>query len=308
MRSLISVRGLTKAYGRIMALDNVDLDIYEGEIHGLFGANGAGKSTFIRVATGVTAPDSGTIEVLGVDVVADHDAVRDRCTTIVEIPMIPPQMVLYDILKFYCRVAGVPGAEIKERIAEAVSVTGVGDILFKKFGRMSLGQQHRVEVARGIATAGDLLMMDEPYIGIDIGTKRVLKNYFRSWVREREGRGVVFTSHNLLENENFVDRLTFIKDGRIVETDRLGAFKSKYLKTRFSLEMDDFEKGVGLVETMGIGRIEEREGNSIILQLENEDDIKRIHRELTLGGVCVEQMKRLGSIEEIFSTLTEVES
>ncbi|MGA1822507.1 MAG: ABC transporter ATP-binding protein [Thermoplasmatota archaeon] len=308
MKPVISVRGLRKTYGRVTALDNVDLDIYEGEIHGLFGANGAGKSTFIRVVTGITAPDSGSIEVLGMDVVSDHDTVRGLCTTIVEIPMIPPEMILYDILAFYCRVAGIVEDDIRERIAEAVSVTGIGDIMFKKFGKMSLGQQHRVEVARGIATAGDLLMMDEPFIGIDIGTKRELKNYFRSWVREKDGRGVVFTSHNLLENENFVDRLTFIKNGRIVETDRLSAFKTKYLKTRFSIEMDDIEKGVDLINEMNLGAIESQEGNSLIIQLQDEEMIKRINREMALRGVCVEQVVRLGNIEEIFSTLTEVES
>lgn len=306
MRALLGTRGLSRNFGPIIALDRVSLDIYEGEVHGLFGANGAGKSTFIRVVTGIIPPSAGGIDLLGVDVVADPEAAREFATTIVEIPKLYKNMNLYEMLRFYCQFSGMEDSEVDDRILEALDITGCSDIVFKKFGKMSLGQQHRVEVARSIATARSILFMDEPFIGIDITTKMNLKRFFSEWVRKEPGRAVLFTSHNLLENEGFVDRLSFIDNGRIVESNTIDHFKRKYLKPRYSIELDDVTGGIIALQNMNGVKIEKFEGDTIYIEISKGGAVMDINMRLAEKEIGVLQMTRIGSMEDVFSAVSEV--
>jgi ABC-2 type transport system ATP-binding protein len=203
-------------------------------------------------------------------------------------------------------MAGVKKEEIDDRIAEAVFLTGTSDIIEKKFGKMSLGQQHRVEVARAIATANDILLMDEPFIGIDIDTKRRLKVHFKKWVREKPGRAIVFTSHNLMENEGFVDILTFIMKGRTVETGSVDHFKTKYLKPTFVFQLDDIENGILVLQAMKDVKIDKVEDGKVWISLTKEEILKEVNKSLALKDIGVLSFKREGSVEDVFSHISEV--
>lgn len=306
MNNLITVKDLCKEYGPIKALDNAHFSIEEGTIHGLFGANGAGKSTMIRIINGITKPDSGYVNVKGLDVIQEPDKVREFCTPVVEIPFLYKDMRLYDMLEFYCELNGIYGNEIDRRIEEALYLTGTGDILDKRYGRMSLGQQHRSEVARAIATANDILMMDEPFIGIDIDTKRNLKVFLRKWVKEKPGRGIVFTSHNLMENEGLVDELTFIMSGRTIETGTVESFKTKHLKPTFVMIVDNTDLAREMITKTDYARFDKEEGDKIWISFENDDDIKRLVKELAVNNVGINGIERSGSVEDVFSKMVEV--
>ncbi|MGA1822503.1 MAG: ABC transporter ATP-binding protein [Thermoplasmatota archaeon] len=306
MKILLSTRGLCRNFGPIKALDMVDLDLHEGEVHGLFGANGAGKSTFIRVVTGIIPPVSGSIDLMGIDVVSDPVGSREYATTIVEIPKLYQNMNLYELLRFYCQFSGMEDSAVDDRILEAVDITGCSDIAFKKFGKMSLGQQHRAEVARAIATARNILFMDEPFIGIDITTKMNLKRFFSEWVRNEPDRAVLFTSHNLLENEGFVNRLSFIENGRIVESNRIDHFRRKYLKPRYSIEVDDVAGGIIALQNMNGIRIEKFEGDIIFIEISGDARVMDVNLRLAEREIGVLQMTRIGSMEDVFTAVSEV--
>lgn len=306
MNNIITVKDLCKNYGEIKALDHADFSVEEGTIHGLFGANGAGKSTMIRIIIGITQPDSGFVNVKGLDVIREPDNARKFCTPVVEIPFLYKDMRLYDMLEFYCELNGIYGDEIDRKIEEALYLTGTGDILDKKYGQMSLGQQHRSEVARAIATANDIMMMDEPFIGIDIDTKRNLKIFLRKWVKEEPGRGIVFTSHNLMENEGLVDRLTFIMRGKTIETGTVDSFKSKHLKPTYVLTVDDTKTARDLITKTDHVRFDREEGNKIWVSLEKEETIKKLVSNLAINNVGVMGVERYGSVEDVFSKMVEV--
>ncbi|MCU0799908.1 MAG: ABC transporter ATP-binding protein [Candidatus Thermoplasmatota archaeon] len=308
MIPLILTRDLCKSYAKVKALDHVSLSIVEGSILGLFGANGAGKSTLIRVLSGITRPDSGSVMVKGVDVVQNPTLVRDVCSTIVEIPNFSKGMRLYDLLEYYYGLSGEEPSEMEERLKEAVYVTGTGDVLDKKFGRMSLGQQHRAEIARAIATSKDIMLLDEPFIGIDVETKKKLKDHFRKWVDERPGRAIIFTSHNLLENEEFVNSISFIKEGRIMDSGTLDYFKNKYLKASYVFEVDDISSAIITLQSLKDVQIDKFEGNNIYLTLKEEKMVKIVNKELSLRNVGILQFKRTGSVEDVFSHIMEAGS
>jgi ABC-type multidrug transport system ATPase subunit len=306
MTELISIKGLCKTYGLIKALNHADFSVQEGEIHGLFGANGAGKSTMIRIIIGITKPDSGFINVKGIDVVNDPDKVREVCTPVVEIPFLYKDMRLFDMLDFFCELNGIYGDEKEMRIKEALYLTGTGDILDKRYGLMSLGQQHRSEVARAIATSNDIMMMDEPFIGIDIDTKRNLKIYLRKWVKEKPGRAIVFTSHNLMENEGLVDKLTFIMNGKTIETGTVDHFKSAHLKPTFILTVDNIEKARSIILKSDYARYDQEDKDKIWVSVEEEENVKKLIKELALEDIGVMGVERSGSVEDVFSKMVEV--
>jgi len=306
MSAVVDIRNLFKRYGEIQALDGANLAVEEGKVHGLFGANGAGKSTMIRILTGVTQPDSGSVWLKGVDVVKEPTEARGYCTPIVEIPFLYKNMRLYDMLRFYCELKGTEDSEIDERMEEAVYLTGTGDIIEKRYGKMSLGQQHRSEVARAIATANDVLLMDEPFIGIDVDTKRQLKIHFKKWVKEKPGRAILFTSHNLMENEGFVDRLTFIMKGRTVETGTVDYFKSRYLKPTYIFHLDNIMEGILVIQTIGNIKVEKTEGSKVWVSLESEEQLKELNKTLTLKDIGILDIRREGSVEDVFSHIKEV--
>lgn len=307
MTPLVGITDLNKRYGKIQALDMANMAIEEGTIHGLFGANGAGKSTMIRIIMGITEPDSGMIELKGLDVIKRPVEARNYCTPVVEIPFLYKYMRLYDLLHFYCEISGIENEEIDDRIEEALHMTGTGGIIEKRFDKMSLGQQHRTEVARAIATANDILLMDEPFIGIDIETKRRLKIHFRKWVKAKPGRAILFTSHNLMENEGFVDVLTFLLNGRTMETGSVEHFKSKYLKPTFRFQLDNLEGGIVVIQTLPDVKIERFENDTVWVSLKKEDQVKTIIKSLSLKDIGVMNFDREGSVEDVFGSLMGVQ-
>ncbi len=306
MTIIIEIKGLSKSYGKIQALKDVDLEIRDGEVHGVFGANGAGKSTLIKVLAGVTRPDSGLVEVKGLQVTDKPHEVRAICTPIEEIPMMYRTMKLYELLSMYCESIGMTRDTMDERMCEALYTTDIGDIIEKKFGNMSLGQQHRSEVARAIATGRDILLMDEPFIGIDIETKKRLKDHFKEWVKAKKGRAIIFTSHNLLENEDFVDHLTFLSQGAVRDTDTVEAIRARYLKTGFAIVVDDLEKAVLIVQDIEGIKIDKVEGKTLHVLLKDEELMKPMMKELALNDVGVVESRRIGSMEDVFTELSGV--
>lgn len=308
MEPVISISGITKIYGPIRALDNVHLDIYPGEIIGLFGPNGAGKSTLIRVISGITKPDAGELNVKGINVIKDPHLVRNECTNIVEVPNFLKKKTLYDILSFYSQLGGIEPADMEERIFASAYSVGMGDNLFKNFGKMSLGQQHRAEVARALVSNNDILLMDEPFIGIDIETKKRLKDFFKNWIKQKPERVIIFTSHNLLENEDFVKRLSVLVEGRLVDKGTVFDLKQKYLRSKFNLKVDDTAKAIITLQDLDYVTIDSFIGNDIVIILESPEMMKAVNKALALDDIGVLKFDQEGTMEDVFTSITGVKT
>jgi len=211
---LIEVRGLTKKYGRNTALKGLDFEIAKGEIFGLFGPNGAGKSTLISILATLLKPTSGDIIVNGISVREQPDRIKT------DIGFVPQEIALYpmlsgrDNLDFWAGIYGLRGKLRKERIAEATAVARLEDRIRDRVCEYSGGMKRRLNIAVSLLHHPSILVMDEPTVGVDIQSRRVILDTLTAL--KQQGRTVVFTSHYVDELETLCDRIAVMDKGKIL--------------------------------------------------------------------------------------------
>jgi ABC-2 type transport system ATP-binding protein len=214
----IRTENLTKTYGKTFkALDGVSLQIKKGEVVGYVGPNGAGKTTTIKILTGLIRPTSGHAYVNGIDVVAKpRDALR-TIGALIEVPGIYDYLTPHEVLTYFGRVYGMRRDLIDGRIKETLELVRLPDWEHKKTGSFSTGMLRRLAVARAILHKPDILILDEPVLGLDpkgIMEVREMMRQFRD-----EGTTVFLSSHLLSEVAEVCDSVIFLDKGKIVSTD-----------------------------------------------------------------------------------------
>jgi ABC-2 type transport system ATP-binding protein len=211
---VITVRGLVKRFGDVEAVRGIDLDVHAGEIFGFLGPNGAGKSTTISVLCTLAEATAGSAVVAGCDVQTEPDEVRARIGLVFQDPSLDDQLTARENLMFHARVYGVPRAERRERIESSLETVGLADRADAPVKTFSGGMKRRLEVARGILHAPELLFLDEPTQGLDPQTRARVWDHLRH-VRGRTGTTIFMTTHYMEEAE-WCDRIAIIDHGRIV--------------------------------------------------------------------------------------------
>ena len=206
--AVVEIRGLTKRYGPITAVDGVDLTVQRGEVYGFLGPNGAGKTTTLRMLLGLVRPSSGRIAVLGG--APGRPAMLARVGALVETPALYPYLSGRDNLRVLARYAGVPAGRVED-VLGTVDLTGrAGD----KLGTYSLGMKQRLGVAAALLKDPELVVLDEPTNGLDPAGMRDMRRLIRSL--GQGGRTVLVSSHLLGEVQQVCDRVGVISRGRIV--------------------------------------------------------------------------------------------
>jgi ABC-2 type transport system ATP-binding protein len=211
MAGALVAHELVKAYGRTRALDGFSLAVQAGEIAGLVGHNGAGKTTFVEVASGLTSPDSGTVLVAGA---ACGRRARDR------IAVSPQETALYlpatvrEHLRLFGGLAGLRRAALRSAIDETAGALQVTDVLDKPVGLLSGGQARRAQAATALVAPRPVLLLDEPTVGADPQTRQALLSIVAQ--RAAEGAAVVYTTHYLPELTELGATLAVAKSGRII--------------------------------------------------------------------------------------------
>jgi ABC-2 type transport system ATP-binding protein len=216
---IIATRSLTKAYPAVKALDDLTLDVEPGVI-GLVGANGAGKSTMIKVLLGLLTPTSGQVRVLGLDPVTQGEQVRARVGYMPEHDCLPPDMVAAEFVTHMARMSGLPRAVARERASEALRHVGLYEERYRQIGGYSTGMKQRVKLAQALVHDPDLLLLDEPTNGLDpAGRESMLALVHR--IGTEFGISIVVCSHLLGEVERICDSLVAIEAGRLLRADRI---------------------------------------------------------------------------------------
>lgn len=224
MAYALEVESLTRVFSgkkdRTVALENVDLKVEEGELFGLLGPNGAGKTTLIKILSTLLLPSSGTARVLGHDVSREAGRIRPRINMVSggEVSgygLLTVRENLWMFTQFY----GIPGAVANERIDEMLEAFGLGDKAESKVRTLSTGQRQRMNIIRGFVTDPQLIFLDEPTLGLDVTTSKVIREYIRSWVRAKPGRTLLLTTHYMKEAEELCDRVAIIDRGTILACD-----------------------------------------------------------------------------------------
>lgn len=210
---IVDVKSLNKYFGKRAALSDLNFCIRRGEIFGLLGPNGAGKSTFISILTTLCKPSSGDISVNGLSVNSEAGRIKRF------IGFVPQEIALYsslsgmDNLLFWAGIYGLKGRLKDERINEALNISRLSDRAHSKVEEYSGGMKRRLNIAVALLHHPEILVMDEPTVGVDIQSRRYILDAIASL--KEEGKTVVFTSHYIDELEALCDRIAILDNGKI---------------------------------------------------------------------------------------------
>ncbi len=210
----IDVHNLVKRYGDVLAVDGVSFSIMPGTTAALLGANGAGKTTTIAIILGLLVPSSGTVSVLGVDILANRYRVLPRMNFASPYVDLPRRLTVRENLDVYARLYGVPRR--RERIEELSEELEVAEFLSRATGSLSAGQRTRVALAKALLNEPDVLLLDEPTASLDPDTGDRIRTYIEQYQAERSTT-ILLASHNMAEVERLCRHVMMMRSGRVVD-------------------------------------------------------------------------------------------
>jgi len=293
----------------IVALDRVDLRIEEGELFGVLGPNGAGKTTLIKILATLLLPTSGRAFVDGIDVVKDPFSVRRRINMVSGgehsgYGILTVKETLWMFSQFY----GVPGRVARERIDELLRVVGLEEEANTKINRLSTGMRQKMNFARGFVSDPKIVFLDEPTLGLDVGAARDVREFIKSWVKDRPGKTVLLTTHYMTEAEELCDRVAIIDRGRILACDTPENLKRRVKKDSiFHLEVEGLNSWEGLKGLPGVKQLVStpRDGfTELRFILEQEGAISRVLAEITEQDSKVLYLRKTEpTLEDVFIEL-----
>jgi len=211
---VIEVSGLWKRYGRIWAVRDASFQISQGQIVGLLGPNGAGKSTILRILSCYIPATAGTVRIVGLDAFQDSDAIRRRIGYMPEHNPLYPEMRVLEYLKFRGRLKGLRRKRLRERLEIVIDQCGLHGVLHKLIGALSKGYRQRVGLADALLHEPDVVLLDEPTIGLDPYQVRVFRDFIRGLAGHHT---IILSSHILPEVELICDRVLIVHEGRVLD-------------------------------------------------------------------------------------------
>src|SRR5579884_541580 len=224
---MIEVMHLGKRYGEVVAIDDVNFTVAKGEILAFLGPNGAGKTTTMRILTCFMPATSGTAKVAGYDIFEAPMEVKRRIGYLPDNPPVYPEMTVSEFLQFVAKIKGVPKNKIKAALASALEKCSIGDVSRRLIGNLSRGYRQRVGLAQAIIHNPDVLILDEPTVGLD--PKQIIE--IRELIKGLGGEHtVILSSHILPEVTATCQRIIVINKGRIVAEDTLERLTTRLKK------------------------------------------------------------------------------
>jgi ABC-2 type transport system ATP-binding protein len=312
---LIEVKNLTKSFGDRVAVDHVSFTVNRGEILGFLGPNGAGKTTTMRILTGFMPATSGTATVAGFDVFNDSLEVRKRIGYLPEAPPIYLDMTVESYLDFVTRIKLVPAEKRKARISDALEKTSLQDKRHELIKRLSRGYKQRVGLAQALVHDPDVIILDEPTVGLD--PKQIIE--VRHLIRGLAGsHTVILSTHILPEVSMTCDRVVIINRGKIAAVDTPANLSSKAgggQNIRVEVDADEPALRAALGKIAGVVRLEVEAGGApgrlaAIVQTASGQDVRsQIAATIVGRGWPLFELRAANlSLEEIFLQLTTDDS
>ena len=305
---MIKVEKLTRSYGNFLAVDAVDFSIGAGEIVGLLGHNGAGKTTVMKMLSGFLEPSAGRIVIDGLDLAEQPEAVQALLGYLPENVPLYPEMTVVDYLEFAAELRGVPVAQRAEAVRYGVRSTELGERAFDRIETLSRGYRQRVGVAQALLHKPRLLILDEPTNGLDPGQTQHMRNLIRSL---SDRATVILSTHIMQEVSAICDRVMILRDGRLVLDEELATLQRSQ---RLALVTDaDRERVTALLAGVAeIGEVTEQPGadglHHLFLAADgNEQIAAEVARTLVGGGVNLFSLApEQHDLETVFRDASEV--
>jgi ABC-2 type transport system ATP-binding protein len=305
---MIRVNDLSKNFGDRRAVDGLNFEARQGEILGFLGPNGAGKTTTMRMLTGYMPPSSGSATIAGYDIVNESLQVRKRVGYLPETVPLYTDMTLYDYLKFFADLRHLPNSD--DAIMETLEMVNLADRADGYIGNLSKGMRQRVGLAQALLHKPEVLILDEPTIGLDPAQILEVRKLIREIGKERT---VLLSTHILSEAQQLCNRILIINKGKIVVEDtpenlqsRLAGSERVHLRVRG--ETDDLAKKIRQIN--GIQDVKEDQGDGVLeFQFAPGKDLRPDVARLVIGSnYDLLEMRPINlSLEEIFLELTRNE-
>lgn len=304
--SFIEIKNVTKRFDDKLVLDNISFEVEKGEIFGLIGPNGAGKSTLINIMTGILKSNEGEVFIGGYNLKKDPLKVKQLIGIVPQELAIMENVSAYDNLEFFGSLYGLSGKLLKERINEALEVTGLSDKKKEKVKKFSGGMKRRLNIAAAIMHHPEVLIMDEPTVGIDPQSRNHIFEFTKNVCRDRNTT-VIYTSHYMEEVEELCKDIFIIDLGREIaygtkeEIKRIGGHSNKVI-----LDLPDYNGNL-ILQLKNISKVIDVVEDDGKLNLLVEDNIKlneilRVVEDMKfkIKGISYEEL----SLEEVFLSLT----
>ena len=301
---MIQVNGLTKDYGARRAIDNLTFDAEQGEIVGFLGPNGAGKTTTMRILTGYMPPSEGTASVAGYDIIDESLEVRKRVGYLPETVPLYNDMTALDYLKFMADLRRIPDPE--ERAMETLEGVNLIDRANSYIGTFSKGMRQRIGLAQALIHRPEVLILDEPTIGLDPAQVVEMRNVIREIGKDRT---VLLSTHILSEAQQICDRVLIINKGQIVAEDTPENLQSRLVGSqRVVLRVRGDSDGLSnkISRVKGVRAVEAKSDGSVEFEFAaGEDTRPQVAKAVVQAGYELLEMRPVGlSLEEIFLELT----
>ncbi len=293
----------------VQALAGVDIQVKRGELFGLLGPNGAGKTTLIKILTTLLAPTSGTARVLGLDVVRDYRRIRPLINMVAGgestgYGLLTVRENLWMFAQFY----GMDGEATRRKIDELLKLVGLADQEETKVSNLSTGMRQKMNFARGFITDPQVIFLDEPTLGLDVGAARDVRRYIKEWT-ERPSKTTLLTTHYMVEADELCDRVAIIDKGRVLACDKPAALKRQLqresvFQLRVSgnhLSPDDIQRvpGVSKVTALTLDG-----ATDLTLILKQDSVIAPVISKLSSEGLSIQSLnKHEPTLEDVFVAL-----
>ena len=273
---MISAKGLSKKFEDTLAVDNLDLDIPEGQFFGLLGPNGSGKTTTIHMLSTLSLPTSGQITIDGVDVLRKPIVVRKNIGLVFQESALDRTMTVYENLSFSAALYGIPRRTADDRINSLLKLFDLSDKKRSPVVRLSGGMRRAVDLIRGVLHQPKILFLDEPTVGLDLPSRRKIWRFVQQLITE-EKLTVILTTH-YLEEATPCDRVCFIRKGKAVELGAPRELIDRLGDEIVEIEADKPEEVVNLLDL----RISEYiiDSNALLIRSDRENTFDEIRKKL----------------------------
>jgi ABC-2 type transport system ATP-binding protein len=293
--SIITIEHLRKCYGETEAVKGLDLEIFRGEFFGLLGPNGAGKTTTFGILTGLIEPTEGRITINGFNLLLRPRKLKARMGLVPQGFAFYPTLTAWENALFFGRIYGLRGRSLTDRIHAVLEIVGLKDRLDQQVATFSNGMKRRLNLALGLLHEPDILILDEPTVGVDTQSRNAILEGLEAL--NRSGVTVLYTTHTIEEAQRLCHRVAILDYGQLIAIDTPGALIQKFGRSLIRIEFQEVsdETVLGAMECFGSVRVLDDQKQRIHLETD--------HTEEALKGLLVLREKR----GILFKTLDVVE-
>lgn len=310
---MIELKNVTKRFGNKIAVDSISFKVEKGDIVGFLGPNAAGKTTTMRIITGFFPPTEGSVKIAGYDISKDPLITKEKIGYMPENVPLYKELTVYSYLKFIAEIKGVPKSKIESRVEKAMEEVGIKNVRNTIIGKLSKGFRQRVGLAQAIINDPEILILDEPTVGLDPVQIIEIRNLIKNMKGERT---IILSTHILPEVSMTCDKVIIINEGKIIAQEEVkNLTKASQKGTKVYLEVEapktqfisEIKKIKGVTEAQEMDKIEEGI-YSYSVSIEDSKDIKDIVNKIVKNDWgLLELRKQQVTLEDVFLKLVTKE-